>query len=155
RKSIDRAYEILHKLFEIRAEMTLGVAKDTLLVGQDYLDQKNPVYRDFALSLNQQAIAAVTFIKGLDKEELTKFHGIISTRPENITAEGGISKVMEESGISHIRIESIDYRSFHVTEEQEIFKSPGKGGPGTGEPTDKSRAGHSLWQDFVAHLTER
>jgi len=154
-KSIDRAYEILQKLFEIRSEMTLGVAKDTLLVGQDYLDQKNPVYRDFALSLNQQAIAAVTFIKGLDKEELTKFHGIISTRPENITAEGGISKVMEESGISHIRIESIDYRSFHVTEEQEIFKSPGKGGPGTGEPTDKSRAGHSLWQDFVAHLTER
>ncbi|MEK6743269.1 MAG: hypothetical protein AABZ15_06655, partial [Nitrospirota bacterium] len=43
-KSIDRAYEVLIKLFEIRQEMTLGVAKDTLFVGQDYLDQRNPVY---------------------------------------------------------------------------------------------------------------
>src|SRR3972149_903886 len=59
-KSIDRAYEVLLRMFEVRPEMTLGVAKDTLLVGQDYLDQKNPVYRDFALSLNQQEIAAVT-----------------------------------------------------------------------------------------------
>ena len=52
-RSIDRAYEILQRLFEIRPEMTLGVAKDTLLVGQDYLDQRNPVFRDFALSLHQ------------------------------------------------------------------------------------------------------
>ena len=63
-KSIDRAYEVLIKLFEIRQEMTLGVAKDTLFVGQDYLDQRNPVYRDFALSMNQQGIAAVTFMRG-------------------------------------------------------------------------------------------
>ena len=32
--SLDRAYEVLIKLFEIRQEMTLGVAKDTLFVGQ-------------------------------------------------------------------------------------------------------------------------
>jgi hypothetical protein len=72
-KSIDRAYEILQKLFEIRSEMTFGVAKDTLLVGQDYLDRKNPVYRDFALSMNQQSIASVTFISGLEKNELVEF----------------------------------------------------------------------------------
>jgi hypothetical protein len=88
-KSIDRAYGILQKLFEIRAEMTLGVAKDTLLVGQDYLDQKNPVYRDFALSMNQQEIASVTFIRGLDKDELVRFHRIITTKPEDIRAGGG------------------------------------------------------------------
>ena len=62
-KSIDRAYNLLQKMFEIRTEMTLGVAKDTLLVGSDYLDQKNLVYRDFALSMNQQGIAAVTFMQ--------------------------------------------------------------------------------------------
>ena len=32
-RSIDQAYAILQKLFEIRSEMTLGIAKDTLLVG--------------------------------------------------------------------------------------------------------------------------
>lgn len=144
-KSIDRAYEILQKMFEIRAEMTLGVAKDTLLVGQDYLDQKNPVYRDFALSMNQQEIAAVTFIRGLEKDELVRFHRILTTKPEDIRASGGISKAMADASIPHIRIQAIDYNSFHVTEEQEIFRSQVKAGgekPGTG-----------LWQDFVSHLS--
>jgi hypothetical protein len=147
-KSIDRAYGILQKLFEIRAEMTLGVAKDTLLVGQDYLDQKNPVYRDFALSMNQQEIASVTFIRGLDKDELVRFHRIITTKPEDIRAGGGIEKVMAAANIAHISIKALDYRSFHVTEEQEIFKSAGDKPAG-----DKTKAGHGLWQDFVAHLT--
>jgi hypothetical protein len=149
-KSINRAYEILQKLFEIRAEMTLGVAKDTLLVGQDYLDQRNPVYRDFALSLNQQDIAAVTFVRGLDKEELVRFHRIITTKPETIRAEGGISSMMARSEIPHIRVQAVDYGSFHVTEEQEIVKSSGaKTGPGVG----KTKAGQAVWRDFISHLT--
>jgi len=143
-KSIDRAYELLQKLFEIRNEMTLGVAKDTLLVGQDYLDQKNPVYRDFALSMNQQEIAAVTFIRGLEKDELVNFHRILTTKPEDIRALGGIIRVMAEVRIEHIKIQVIDYRSFHVTEEQEIVRSQGK--------TAGEKSGSSLWQDFVSHL---
>ncbi len=151
-KSIDRAYGILQKLFEIRAEMTLGVAKDTPLVGHDYLDQKNPVYRDFALSMNQQEIASVTFIRGLDKDELVRFHRIITTKPEDIRAGGGIEKVMADAAINHIAIKAIDYRSFHVTEESEIFKSTGDKA-GAGAAGDKTKTGRGLWQDFVAHLT--
>lgn len=141
--SIERAYGILQKLFEIRTEMTLGVAKDTLLVGQDYLDRKNPVYRDFALSLNQQEIAAVTFMRGLERDELVRFHRILTTKPEDIRATGGIGKVMGEADIPHIRIQAIDYRSFHATEEQEIVRSQAK--------TAGEKSG-DLWQDFVAHL---
>jgi len=145
-KSIERAYLILEKMFEIREEMTLGVAKDTLLVGQDYLDQKNPVYRDFALSMSQQEIAAVTFIKGLKKEELVRFHRILTTKPEEIRAAGGISKVIADADIPHITIHAIDYDSFHVTEEQEIFKPQTKGAAG-------EKAGTGLWQDFVSYLS--
>jgi len=151
-KSIDRAYEVLKKLFEIRQEMTLGVAKDTLFVGQDYLDQRNPVYRDFALSMNQQGIAAVTFIRGLDREELVRFHRIITTKPDEITAMGGIAKVVENAGIPNIRVMAIDYASFHLTEEKEIFKSQPKPGEKPGDkPGDKPGAG--VWQDFVSLLS--
>jgi HEAT repeat protein len=143
-KSIDRAFTFLERLFEIRSEMTLGVAKDTLLVGQDYLDQKNPVYRDFAVSMNQRGIAAVTFIRGLDKEELTRFHRILTTKPDDITAADGIEKVMAESSIRHIRVMAVDYGSFHVTEEQEIAKPQGK----ADEKQDLT-----VWQDFVSHLS--
>lgn len=119
-KSIDRAFAILQKLFEIRDQMTLGVAKDTLLVGNDYLDEKNLVYRDFALSMNQQGIAAVTFIRGLDKEELVRFHRILTTKTDEIRSVGGIEKVMSDANIPHIKIVTVDYGSFHLTEEQEI-----------------------------------
>ena len=156
-RSIDRAYEILRRLFEIRPEMTLGVAKDTLLVGQDYLDQKNPVFRDFALSMHQQGIAAVTFIHNLDKDELVRFHRVLTTKPDDIRSLGGIEKVMSNLSIPHIRILPIDYGSFHLTEEQEIFhpqtKSEGGEKTGiTGGAGDKASAG--MWQDFVSHLTE-
>jgi HEAT repeat protein len=144
--SIERTYQILQKMFEIRAEMVLGVAKDTLMVGQDYLDQKNPVYRDFALSMNQQEIASVTFIRGLEKEELVRFQRILTTKPEEIRASGGIARVMAAADIPHIRIQSIDYASFHVTEEQEIYKAPA--GSGADE-----RSGSHVWHDFVTHLS--
>ena len=147
-KSIDRAFEVLLRLFEIRQEMTLGVAKDTLFVGQNYLDQRNPVYRDFALSMNQQGIAALTFISGLDREELVRFHRIISSRPEEIEVLGGIAKVVANAGIPHIRVMAIDYSSFHLTEEKEIFKTHTKAGD---KPGDKPGAG--VWQDFVSLLS--
>ncbi len=144
-KSIDRAYALLQKMFEIRTEMTLGVAKDTLLVGSDYLDQKNLVYRDFALSMNQQGIAAVTFVQGLDKEELVRFHRILTARTDDTRAGGGIEKVMADAAIEHIKILAIDYASFHVTEEQEISAGQSKG---------EEKSGANLWQDFVSHLSE-
>ncbi|OGW28072.1 MAG: hypothetical protein A2X56_15230 [Nitrospirae bacterium GWC2_57_13] len=142
-KSIDRAFDSLQKMFEVRAEMTLGVAKDTLLVGQDYLDRRNPVYRDFALSMNQQGIAAVTFIQGLVKDELVKFHRLLTTKPEDIRSEGGILNVTAGADIPHIRIQAIDYGRFHVTEEKEILK-----------PAQRSAEKPSVgvWQDFVSHL---
>ncbi len=159
-RSIDRAFEILQKLFEIRSEMTLGVAKDTLLVGQDYLDQKNPVYRDFALSMNQQGIAAVTFIRGLDKEQLIRFHRVISAKPEDIVTMGGIEKVMQNADLPNIRVQAIDFGSLHLTEETEIFKPQAKtverGGGKHREQASRgavgAHAGEGIWQDFVSHL---
>lgn len=152
-KSIDRAYDVMLKLFAIREEMTLGVAKDTLFVGQNYLDQRNPVYRDFALSLNAQGVAAVTFRKGLDLGELERFHRIITTRPEDILAAGGIATVAETMDIPHIRITAIDYESFHLTEEQEIFKAEERPGDRkSAEKTGGSR-GSGMWMEFVSLLS--
>jgi len=50
-KSLSRAYEFLQKLFELRPEIILAIAKDTLIIDDYYLDKKNPVYREFALQL--------------------------------------------------------------------------------------------------------
>jgi len=150
--SIERAYSVLLRLFEIREDMTLGVAKDTLFVGQDYLDQRNPVYRDFALSLNSQGIAAIMFIRGLVRDELVRFHRIITTKPEEIRAKGGIAQVVDEAGVPHIRVIPIDYDSFHLTEEEEIFKSQSRPVREAAEKASDKPAG-GLWVDFVSLIS--
>jgi hypothetical protein len=150
--SIERAYAVLLRLFEVREDMTLGVAKDTLFVGQDYLDQRNPVYRDFALSLNSQGIAAITFIRGLDREELVRFHRILTTKPEEIRSQGGIGSVVDEAGIPHIRVIPIDYGSFHLTEEEEIFKAQSRTVSRAADKAAEKPAG-GMWMDFVSLIS--
>jgi hypothetical protein len=39
-RSLDRAYDLLQKLFDIHPEITLGIAKDTLVIDDHYLDKK-------------------------------------------------------------------------------------------------------------------
>jgi len=144
-RSIDRAYERLTRMLQTSAEMTIGVAKDVLLVGREYFDQKNPIYREFAISLNAQGIAAITFLQGMEKDELVRFHRILTTNPKDITAKGGIGKAVGESGISHIRIQAIDYSSFHLTEEDEISQPA---------LSRSNKSGAAVWQDFVSNLIE-
>jgi hypothetical protein len=60
--------------------ITLGVAKDALVIDEYTLDRKNPVFKEFALSLHSKGIAAVTFYSGLDVEEVVSFHELITMR---------------------------------------------------------------------------
>ncbi|MGA1868445.1 MAG: HEAT repeat domain-containing protein [bacterium] len=139
--SNERAHEILIKIFELTPEITLGIAKDTLLVGSGYLDKKNPVYKEFATALSEHGIAGITFYQGIDKEELFFFLNLISRTRENLQSMGGIEKAIEDKGFLHIKIQLLDYSKFHLTEEAEIIK----------EKADiKNEAG--IWHDFVAHL---
>ena len=76
-KSLNLAFGFLQKLFELRKEITLAVAKDTLIIDDYSLDKQNPVYREFALSLSSLNIAYVSFKSGLTIEELYSFHSFI------------------------------------------------------------------------------
>src|SRR3972149_10518197 len=51
KESIDRALEHLKKLLKSRSAVTLGIAKNMLVIDDFTLDKKNPVFQVFALSL--------------------------------------------------------------------------------------------------------
>src|SRR5512139_3855150 len=44
----EKLLALLEKVLEFRREVTLGIARDTLLLDGKQLDHTNPVYRDFA-----------------------------------------------------------------------------------------------------------
>jgi hypothetical protein len=142
-RSIDRAYSILRKLNETWASLTLGVTKDGLLLAGERLDPRSTVFKDFAVALSRRDIASITLIKGLRQEELHRFHQIMNTDPEEIREAGGVNEMMRHANMNHILIQTVDYRHFHLTEEEEIAQIASK----------ESGGRHvDIWQSFVQHL---
>jgi len=140
KNSLAKAISLLGHILEIRDRVTFGVIKDSLMVWQNYLDNKNPVFRDFATTLFNRGIAAVTFIRDLNENELLMFNEILNKDPEEIAEKGGIEQIINSFGILHIQVTAIDYSLLGATEEELIDDFSGQPIP--------------LWEGFVYGLME-
>ncbi len=106
RESIERAYELLRKLFEFRSGITLGIVKDALMIDDFILDRKNPVFREFAMSLYARGIAAITFYSGLRIEELLALHELIVAK--DTPAGQGLQEQAAGKGLKSVRLTPLD-----------------------------------------------
>ena len=136
-RSLSRTYDFLKKLFEIRSEITLAVAKDTIIIDDFKLDKKNPVFREFALNLSKMNIAYVTLQTGVTKDELYQFHSFLLEKVENATVDR-MKEVLKEYGLKNISIGFIDYGAFSFAESK------------TSKPTKEG----SLWERYIFGLLE-
>ncbi len=109
--TLDKTYAILQELFEMRPEITLAIAKDTLIIDDQQLDPKNAVYREFALALSALSIAYVSFVKGLTPQEFYEFFRFLSRDPADLTAET-LPDVIAEYRLQHVLVQPLDYRAF-------------------------------------------
>lgn len=116
KESLTRAFEFLNDLFEVSREITLGIAKDTLLVGDFVLDANNPVFKEFATSLHRKGIAAVTFRSGLSMEELLGFHELLVSRDSAVGQ--ALSEKAAEKGLRTIKILPLDLSRFSFVEDR-------------------------------------
>ena len=114
-RSLDRAFGYLERLFELRSEIAIAVAKDTLIVDESYLDRKNPVYRELAESLSSISIACVILRRGLTREDLYSFHRLLADDSRHISAEES-RDVEREFGLTGISIIPVDYSAFSFDE---------------------------------------
>jgi len=142
-QSIDRARTTWDEILSSRPEMTIGSAKDGLIVGRDSTKLKDAICNEFSSILRDHDIAVAHFRQGLSSEELAAFLRVIADDPERIRAEGGIEKALANEEVRHIRVQCIDYSKFLHTEEEEIQKRP------RGKASDED---DSLWGGFVTHL---
>jgi HEAT repeat protein len=125
-RSLSNAFKFLKQLFDIRSEITLAIAKDTLIIDHYHLDKKNPVFSDFARTLSRMNIAYVTLKKGLTKDELYRFHRFITEKTENMTVQN-LKEVYRKYDVTHADIGFIDYRKFITREDhsaQQAQKAP-------------------------------
>lgn len=115
-ESFEKVLNILQEYFEYSNHLTLGIAKDTLMVGARELDRKNPVFQGFAQILFGHGIVSLTLLRGLTVDELMDFDHIISQKRNDVHRQGGVSVLLSKAKAYNIRVQLIDYRMFRAQE---------------------------------------
>lgn len=140
--SMQKVVSLLPALLEFREEITLGIARDTLIFEQSFLDRKNPVYKDYAKVLFSRGIATITFARKLEAEEIHRFNEILGLSLENIREKGGVEQMINSASIRHIRVKAIRYDLFRVIEKDQI------------ETEEDDKKSSTVWENFVRHLLD-
>jgi len=143
REAAAKVARLLDRVVADGETVTLGVARETILVSGTPLDRRNPVYRDFARVLSDRGIVALTCRRHLDADELLRFAAILSRSREEIAAGGGIEAAFRREGLSRLEVQGVNYDLFRVTEEERLPGLP-DGGSGPG----------SLWEQFVRSVLD-
>ena len=136
KESLEKAFEFLQKLFEIRNSITIGIAKDTLVVDEYTLEKKNPVFREFALGIHAKGIAAITFYSGASMDELLGFHQLITAKDAPVGK--AFIEQAEKKGLTHIKLSPLDISRFSFIEGS--FREKGSDA--------------KIWEDYIYGLLE-
>lgn len=137
KKSLNRTYELLQRLLELKKDITLAAAKDILIADNHQLDKKNPVYTELALQFSNLNIACIKFVRGLKIEEIYEFHKLLSEKPENLFQKPP-QELIKQYSLTHIEIEFINYDLFVLDRDK------------TAKPESKA----SIWERYVYGLLE-
>lgn len=133
----------LDELLEFSDEVTLGVARDTLMIGTSALE-KNAVFTDLAQTLFSCDIAALTLRRSVAQHELSTFFRLLCETSDTVRAMGGFGKLLREQGVSGVSVLDIDYSAFHATELDVIEAA---------ESEEELEARELPWDGFISALT--
>jgi len=136
----EKLLALLEKVLEFRREVTLGIARDTLILDGKQLDPANPVYRDFAVNLFNARVASLTIQGGATAQEVRQFFEVLSYPRERIASAGGLQALLTATGVQGFRAQEVDYRAFHATEVEALSA------PRMSVSNDESAV---LWKAFV------
>ena len=142
-ESFAKVENILASIFTGQSQLTLIIAKNTIMLGSSALDPQNLIFQRFARTLFDHGIIGLILQQGLDTAELMAFNRILSQKRNDVQRQGGIEMLLSQENIRHIRLRLIDYGLFQMQEgldEQE-----------TGKKEDRNT---SFWEQFVRGFFE-
>ena len=143
-RSVQNFLTLLDTLLEVRDEITIGVAKDNLIIGDASLE-RNAVFKDLANSLFECDIASFTIRRSVTPEELLVFYQMLALSSDEIRDKGGFGYMLREAGVGSVRVLDIDYSSFHSTEVETIM-APSK--------EEEEAIVDMPWESFISGLID-
>lgn len=113
-QTLQKASATVSDLLPQTGNLTIGIARDTLVLGDEVLDASESAVRDFAHALFSHGIVSLTFHVGLRPDELRRFNECLMFKPEEMRTPDDFRRVFDALEFEHIGIGMIDYGSLQV-----------------------------------------
>lgn len=110
--NIEKIYESLTAIFEKEDSVIFAESDRNLIINDELMSQKNlgnPHIAIFLVLMINWKMKSITFMKGLEKSELTPFLEILAKKPEEIKIKGGLEQVVSEKKMPHILFNRKNY----------------------------------------------
>jgi putative nucleotidyltransferase with HDIG domain len=105
-KSLDKAYLAFEDILNDRQEIIIGIIGDELACEKEIFFDLGNLLRPAILYLKERNIERLTFSRGLSKDELGKFVGVISGPKEDFKADS--QQLLALAGIENIKIGKLE-----------------------------------------------
>jgi len=139
--SIKKLLESFATLCKDGVVVPLGITRDGLLLGEEFVEKNNQICRSVASVLFERGIGALIVLQPPNRSELLSLLGILALKREEVFAQGGVDKIWHEAGITALEVRAIRYDRFSGTEEQQLNNEP-------------AQPEGSLWEQFVLMLMQ-
>ena len=107
------------RLFEDRATLALGVARQQLVIEGVATDAKNPVLSELAGRLHRHHLGAVTFHRGLRTTEVADVLRTLAVDAERTGDPLGLGPPEQLRAWDHIRLHSVTYERLELLQEDD------------------------------------
>jgi hypothetical protein len=104
-KSLDKAYAAFEEVFLLRPEMVIGIVGDELAFEKEILFDLGKLLRPAIFYLKERNIERLAFYRGLSKEELSKFVGVLVGAKEDFKPDPQV--LLTQIGIKNISISKL------------------------------------------------
>jgi hypothetical protein len=137
--SAERFARRLNVLLDNRESVTLGVARNRLVIETVTTDPKNALLRDLAQRLHRHRVAAVHLTRGATGEEIEDVLGALSADPQR--GEGPVGMRLGRVGPwNHIQLRPVGYDRLTLQDPDTV---------GGGSQTDRPLDGRDAWVELA------
>ena len=113
----DGVAERLYALLQDRGTLSLGVARNQLVIEGVATDSKNPVLRELAGRLHRHHVGAVTFRRGAGPGEIQSVLSLLAVEADRTEEPLGLGPPEQLTQWQHIRLYSVTYERLQLVDD--------------------------------------
>ena len=123
--AVARLPERLLPLLGDRGTLSLGVARDQLIIGGVATDRKHPLLRDLANRLRRHQLGAISFHTGVDADEIKDALYVLAREPGQGSQPLGLGPPEQLRAWKHVRLYPMTFDRLQLLDERDADASAG------------------------------